>query len=91
MNSNQSRTQFESWYQQHFGHSLYLEWNDQGFYESPATGNLFAAWEASRAAVVAAVVVVELPDPTECDDGFTWIEHSDAVKAIEAAGLKVKP
>lgn len=52
MNSNQSRTQFESWYQQHFGHSLYLETSESGVYLSTATGNLYAAWEASRAASV---------------------------------------
>jgi len=52
MSNDQSRTQFESWYQQRFGHSLYLEWNDLGFYESPATGNLFAAFGARPAVQV---------------------------------------
>jgi hypothetical protein len=47
-----SRTQFESWYQQHFGHSLYLETSDSGVYLSTATGNLFAAWEASCEALL---------------------------------------
>lgn len=42
------------------------------------------AWQASRAAVV-----VELPDPNEVHDSGDYC--AEAIDAIEAQGLKVKP
>jgi hypothetical protein len=96
MSDSKMKAEFAAWYLasvvEMYGEGvraqagINLAWSrDDGSYADPMLRLGLMAWEASRAAVV-----VELPSPSECDDGFCWIEHSDAVKAIEVAGLKVK-
>lgn len=46
----------------------------------------WSAWQASRAALV-----IELPPEDTNIDYHGYISRQDAVEAIEAAGLKVKP
>jgi len=60
------------------------------FYDSPYANGAWDGWQASRAALV-----IELPDytsPYYGGDHFDECQYAaDCEKAIEAAGLKVKP
>ena len=60
------------------------------FYDSPYANGAWDGWQASRAELV-----IELPDytsPYYGGDHFDECQYAaDCEKAIEAAGLKVKP
>ena len=89
------REEFEAWASSPaFGlRAGHFEKADDGEYLNYPTQCYFQVWQASRAAIV-----IELPqrwefnafgDPQKNDSG-TELEHLEVVKAIEAAGLRVK-
>ncbi|MCO8166860.1 hypothetical protein NJC40_03585 [Pseudomonas sp. 21LCFQ02] len=92
-----SRQQFEARYPIPTG----VEWSEEEGRYQPVDGKYVAGfsirqyeahigawgvWKASREDVV-----VKLPEPQSCDDGWGWIDYEDACTAVQAAGLRVSP
>ncbi|MCE0999994.1 hypothetical protein [Pseudomonas sp. NMI1173_11] len=82
-----SREQFEAWYlETHCGGPDRVKTcsNDHNTYYYTDTQTKWVAWQASRESVV-----IDLPDPNEVHDSGDYC--AEAIDAIEAQGLKVKP
>lgn len=86
MGNDKMREEFEAWATEN-GMAIHLARGESGLYGSPVTQRYWGCWQTSRAAVV-----VELPTEYDCCGGTTSYEIREmAIKAVEAAGLKVKP
>lgn len=96
--TDQMRAEFEVWAEDH-GHRLDRDHANGGYYKDGDTDLAWCAWKDSRAALV-----VELPVPIEpeCpEDAFddSWMDgyngklrmREACKRAIDAAGIKVKP
>lgn len=88
MDKQVMREQFEAWHSAHVGWELRhydFYWNDD-HYEDDEFQCAWECWQASREAVE-----VELPSAFSESRFCEWvINHAEAVRAIEAHGLKVK-
>ncbi|WDH25020.1 hypothetical protein [Pseudomonas chlororaphis] len=92
MDTNKMREQFEAWHRSVVeGEPPHEKYSD-GSYVNPHVNRYWAGWQASRE-----TLVVELPNsfeiapPYACYEGGWNDMHGEAVDAIEAQGLKVKP
>lgn len=85
MMDGQMRAEFEVWAESH-GHRLDRDHANGGYYKDGDTDLAWCAWKDSRAALV-----VSLPEAfTHDQDGIWMIGRTEAKKAIEAAGVRVK-
>lgn len=98
MNNEKMREEFAAWYLAEIAESYgtgcraqaekNLAWVRQdGSFADPMLRLACLAWQASREAIV-----IELPDYLDTEKlGFPAYDADSVDKAIEAAGLKVKP
>lgn len=90
--TDKMREEFEAWALKDFGlRAAHFAKDSEGDYLNYPTQCYFQVWQASREALV-----IELPDaidakPYACFEGGWNDMRDEAVEAITAAGLKVKP
>lgn len=90
---DESREQFQSWFEEWFGESPLTPWDELWCgdgYSAEDIDHMWDAWTASRAAIE-----IELPPTVDVSNvpfaGNAWNAYRvEAVKAIRATGIKVK-
>lgn len=99
-NMDESRKQFQSWFEEWFGEPPLTSWNelwcDDG-YSAEDIDHMWDAWQASRAAIEIEFPAKNdissddnpIPDLVDWDDGRN-AGIQECAEAIRAAGIKVK-